>query len=147
MADVGSIPPGYSQGKGAKNYYKEGKCHSIPTTRKDLVYMFYWSIYYMQLLRWNFLEFHECVRKCKQFGQWIFVGKVWNPSFLRISKKLVNSPKDHSLELKFLLFNTMTYSMLKAITSEPTRLPESSGKLKKKSNTLLQVIFLSFYRW
>lgn len=131
MADVDLVFPGYSQRKGAENYYKEGKCHSIPTTRKDLVYMFYWSIYYMQLLRWNLLEFHECVRKCKEFGQWVFVGKVLNPSFLRISKKLINSPKDHKLELKFGLFNKMTYSMLKTITSKPTRLSESSGELKK----------------
>lgn len=80
----------------------------------------------MQPSGWNLLEFHECVRKCKEFGKWFFVGKVLNPSFLRTSKKLINSPKDHILELKFGLFNKMTYSMLKAITSESNRLSESS---------------------
>lgn len=54
----------------------KSKCHSIPTTRKSLVYMFCGSIYYMQLLSQDLLEFRECVRECKEFGQWVFVGKV-----------------------------------------------------------------------
>lgn len=36
------------------------------------VYIFYPSIYFVAA-EWKFLELYQCVRKCKEFGQWTFL--------------------------------------------------------------------------
>lgn len=60
----------------------------------------------------------------RNLGNGFLLAKSEIHASYRISKILINSPKDRSLELNFGLFNTLTDSMPKAIASESIRLSE-----------------------
>lgn len=53
----------------------------------------------------------------KYLGKGILLAKPEIQASYRVSKKLINRPKDASLELNFGFYNTLT--MLKAIASKP----------------------------
>lgn len=55
--------------------------------------MFYQSVYYIQLLSTDFLEFHECIEKVKYLGKKFLLVKCEIQASYRISK-LINGPKD-----------------------------------------------------